>query len=118
MAYEALAQDGRVYSASISESYFHYSKEEILIILQIEHFSAVDAIDEILSVAGIDVAFIGPFDLSASMGVIGQFDHPDMQAAMSKVIDACKRNNVVPGIMTGPGLMANHIDLGFRFFME
>lgn len=100
-----------------SDSYLHYAKEEILVILQIEHVKAVDAIDEILSVPGIDVAFIGPFDLSASMGLIGQLDHPAMQTAMSKVVDACSRHNVVPGIMTGPGLMEKHIDLGFRFLL-
>ncbi|MFJ8063273.1 HpcH/HpaI aldolase/citrate lyase family protein [Psychrobacillus sp. NPDC096426] len=100
-----------------SESYSQYAKEEILVILQIEHFNAVDAIDEILSVPGIDVAFIGPFDLSSSMGLMGQFDHPDMQSAMVKVIDSCARHNVVPGILTEPGLMANHIDLGFRFLL-
>lgn len=100
-----------------SESYLQYAKEEILVILQIEHVKAVEAIDEILSVSGIDVAFIGPFDLSTSMGVMGQFDHPDMQSAMKKVIDSCARYNVVPGILTGPGLMAKHIELGFRFLL-
>lgn len=100
-----------------SESYMQYAQEEILVIPQIEHIQAVENIDEILSVPGIDVAFIGPFDLSASMGVLGELDHPDMHAALSKVVDSCQRHNVVPGIFTGPNLMKNHIDLGFRFLL-
>ena len=80
-----------------SESYLRYAKEEILVILQIEHFKAVEAIDEILSVPGIDVAFIGPFDLSTSMGMMGQFDHPDMQAAMTKVINCLREAQCCAG---------------------
>ncbi|MBM7608430.1 2-keto-3-deoxy-L-rhamnonate aldolase RhmA [Lysinibacillus composti] len=100
-----------------TESYWEYAKEELLVILQVEHVKAVENIDEILSVPGIDVVFIGPMDLSVSMGVKGELDHPDMQAAYSKVLDACQKHNIVPGIMTQPNLMKKHIDLGFRFLL-
>ncbi|WP_077211767.1 HpcH/HpaI aldolase family protein [Bacillus dakarensis] len=99
------------------KDYLPYAMNEIPIIIQIEHFKAVEAIDDILSVPGIDVAFIGPFDLSTSMGIMGKINHPDMVKAIQKVLEACSRHQVVPGIMTGPGLMQKHIEMGFKFLL-
>lgn len=100
-----------------SKEYLPFAKNEIQIIIQIEHIKAVEAIDDILSVPGVDVAFIGPFDLSTSMGIMGEIDHPEMVKAIERVLEACNKHHVVPGIMTGPGLMQKHIDMGFRFLL-
>ena len=74
------------------------ANDEILLAVQIEHIEAVRNIDAILSVPGIDAAFIGPYDLTASMGITAQFDQPDYLAARDAILGACRRYNVVPGI--------------------
>lgn len=68
-----------------------------LVIAMIEHINAVNNIDEILSVPGLDAVFIGPYDLSASMGLIGQFDNPDFKAAIDKVCARAKAAKVPHG---------------------
>lgn len=77
---------------------FAKANDEILLAVQIEHIDAVHNIDEILSVDGIDAVFIGPYDLSASMGITGQFDHPDYIKARATILDACERHQVTAGI--------------------
>ncbi len=56
----------------------------------LEHVDAVANIDEILSVDGIDATFIGPYDLSASMRIAGQLEHPDLLKAQENLIEACR----------------------------
>jgi 2-keto-3-deoxy-L-rhamnonate aldolase RhmA len=55
--------------------YLKIANKEIMVILLIEHAEAVNRIDEILTVPGIDLIFVGPGDLSASMGLLGQVTH-------------------------------------------
>ena len=59
--------------------------EEFLLIIQIESKEAVDAIDDIAAVEGIDMLFIGPIDLSASLGALGQFDSTEFIEAFEKI---------------------------------
>ncbi len=75
--------------------------EEVLIALQIEHRDAVDNLEAILSVPGIDAAFVGPSDLSASLGRPGKQDDPVVVSAIQKVIDVSRKRGVIPGIHTG-----------------
>ena len=74
------------------------ANDEKFVAVQIEHIDGVKNIDAILSVPGIDAVFIGPYDLSASMGITAQFDHPRMLEAKKQVLAACQRHNVIPGI--------------------
>lgn len=74
------------------------ANDETFVCVQIEHVDAVRNIDAILSVPGIDATIIGPYDLSASMGITAQFDHPDMVAAIYSIGAACKRHGVAAGI--------------------
>jgi 4-hydroxy-2-oxoheptanedioate aldolase len=78
---------------------FRYFKEanEAIIILQLEGSEAIQNLDEILQVEGIDVLFIGPYDLSQSLGVPGQIDHPKVVSAMSHIIQKCSEKNVAAG---------------------
>ncbi len=78
---------------------FEYFKKanDVLIILQIEGEEAIANIDSILEVQGIDVIFIGPYDLSQSLGIPGQIDHPQVFDRMAGIIDACKAKGVVVG---------------------
>jgi 2-dehydro-3-deoxyglucarate aldolase len=69
-----------------------------LVCVQIEHADGVAAVNEILAVPGVDAAFIGPYDLSASMGITGQFDHHLMRDAEARILEACRRHGVAPGI--------------------
>jgi 2-keto-3-deoxy-L-rhamnonate aldolase RhmA len=71
-----------------------------LTVLQIESKRAVEAREEILSVPGIDAVMIGPADLSISMGVPGEFQHPLMIEAIESIRETCDRLGVVPGIQT------------------
>ena len=80
------------------EEHFRTANDEILLAVQIEDIEAVANIDEILSVEGIDAAFIGPYDLSASMGLTAQFEHPEFITARERILASCAKNNVIPGI--------------------
>lgn len=94
------------------------ANEEILLAVQIEHIEAVDNIDDILSVGGIDAVFIGPYDLSASMGITGQFDHPDYLHARDRILDACVRHDIVAGlhvVAPDPQQVIDRQSEGYRF---
>lgn len=95
-----------------------HANEEILCIIQIETVQAVERIDEILAVPGVDVAMIGPADLAMSMGIplLPDNPHPDHRAACATVLNACQRHKVVPGIFTGtPEEAARRVGEGWRF---
>lgn len=69
-----------------SAEYIRHAKEETLVITQVEHIEAVRNLDAILAVEGLDGVFIGPTDLSQSMGLAGQFQNPELRAVMEDVI--------------------------------
>jgi 4-hydroxy-2-oxoheptanedioate aldolase len=95
--------------------YASQANDAVTAILQIEHIDAVARIDEILAVPGVDVALIGPFDLSGSMGLLGQVGHPDVQAAIARVLKAAQKANVAAGIFgVGPDDINRYIAQGFR----
>ena len=83
--------------------YRDHANDEIACIIQIETAQAIERIDEILAVPGIDATMVGPNDLALSMGLTGGYDnaHPDHVAACAAVLEACQRHDVVPGIYTG-----------------
>jgi 2-keto-3-deoxy-L-rhamnonate aldolase RhmA len=71
-----------------------------LVVMQIETQRALDMRDELLSVPGIDAVMVGPADLSISLGVPGDFQHPKMVAAMEAVRDTCLAKGIAPGTQT------------------
>ena len=94
------------------------ANDEIFVAVQIEHIDAVRNIDAILSVPGIDAVFIGPYDLTASMGITGQFEHRDYLAARAVILAACERHRVAPGIHVvppAPDQVKARIAEGYRF---
>ena len=102
--------------------YLEIANDEILIAIQIERKEAIENIEEILSVEGIDATWLGPADLSASLGVRGQFFHPKVLEAAEKMIEACKSAGVAPGIAANEGVMEfgieyvnKVIEQGFKF---
>ena len=84
------------YSAKDRFEYFKDANEAVTI-LQIEGQKGIDNIDEILTVDGIDVLFIGPYDLSQSLGVTGDIDNPIVEEMMIKIINKCKARNITVG---------------------
>lgn len=80
------------------QDWLSWANAETLLIAQIEEKAAIEDIDGILSVPGVDVALIGPNDLSISLGLPGQLGHPAMQAAMEQVVAAAARYGVASGL--------------------
>jgi 4-hydroxy-2-oxoheptanedioate aldolase len=68
------------------KDYIQEVNTETLVITQVEHIDAVDKLEEILAVDGLDGIFIGPTDLSQSMGLTGQFQHPVLKQTMETII--------------------------------
>jgi 2-keto-3-deoxy-L-rhamnonate aldolase RhmA len=88
-----------------------------LVIAQIESVQGVENIDAIAGVPGIDVIWLGHFDLSDSMGIAGQFEHPRFIAAVDSILAACRRHGKVPGVLsTNPATARAWLDWGFRCF--
>jgi 2-dehydro-3-deoxyglucarate aldolase len=92
--------------------------DKTIIVVQIEHIDAINNLDAILSTEGVDAAIIGPYDLSSSMGITGQFDHPDMVSAIQKNLEVCNKYGVMPGIHVvkpNPDEVQARLDQGYRF---
>ena len=87
-----------------------------MVVLQIETRRAVEMREELLAVPGIDAVMMGPADLSISLGVPGEFQHPRMVEAMEAVRDSCDRRGIAPGTQTRtPALARFWKDRGMRF---
>lgn len=100
------------------DGYKEWLKDASVVIAQIEHIRAVENIDAILQVPGIDGIMIGPYDLSGSMGMPGEYDKPEVQEAIHKVEEACKKYNKPLGfhvILPDHQLAQQKIDAGYRF---
>ena len=96
--------------------YLKTANEEILIVAQIETREAVENLEEISSVEGIDVLFIGPADLSASYGRLGNPRDPVVQGAIERVLKAAKEAGLAPGIYGGGGKTPKErYEEGFQF---
>jgi 2-dehydro-3-deoxyglucarate aldolase/4-hydroxy-2-oxoheptanedioate aldolase len=88
----------------------------ILGIIQIESPSAVDAAAEIAGIDGVDVLFVGPADLSHSLGVPGRFTDPSYLVALERVAQAAEDAGKAAGILLrDASVLARHRDLGYRF---
>ena len=86
------------YEASSVEKVIEHLNSNTMVVAQFETRLSIEGMDDLLSVKGLDVAMIGPTDLSISLGVGGEFDHPRLVEAITKFIDACQRHQVAPGI--------------------
>jgi len=89
-----------------------------LLVPMIESRGALDALDDVLSTAGVDAVLIGPYDLSASLGCTGDFGHPRFTAAMDAIRAAAQRHGVAAGIhVVAPDIeqLQARVSEGFRF---
>jgi 2-keto-3-deoxy-L-rhamnonate aldolase RhmA len=98
-----------------AREYMDRQNADSILMAQIESQAGIDNIDEILAVPGIDVAFIGPNDLTQSLGISGQFDHPTYIAALDRIMAAASKSGKYSGIhLMSSGLLKPWIKKGMR----
>ncbi|MFQ5714747.1 MAG: HpcH/HpaI aldolase/citrate lyase family protein [Candidatus Scalinduaceae bacterium] len=84
------------------ERYKEWVDKESIVVVQIEHIEAVDNLEEILSVDGVDGFIIGPYDLSGSLGIPGEFEHPGVIDALKRIRAISEKMNVASGFHVIP----------------
>ncbi len=98
------------------ETYFREANSRLLTVVQIETLEAVKNVQDIANIDGVDVLFVGPLDLSVSMGIPEQVDHPDFRAAIKQVISAGKSAGKAAGILIpNSDRLALMVEDGFSF---
>lgn len=104
------------YSHIEKEKYFRLANEEVMVVLQIEGVRGLENLDEVLGVKGIDIIFIGPYDLSQSLGVPGAIRDRRVAEAMARVVDKCRGRGVTVGTFADTPEMAREwVGRGVRF---
>jgi 2-keto-3-deoxy-L-rhamnonate aldolase RhmA len=99
------------------EGYHTFADNNVMVVVMVEQESAVEQIEEIASTPGVDVIFIGTSDLSFSMGLRGQTDHPRVQDALKKVVAAGKAHNKILGLpVKNSDQIKKYMDWGFLWF--
>ncbi len=95
--------------------FFARANADTVVILLLETVKAFENLDEIISVPGVDIAWMGHYDLTVSMGIPAQFDHPRFLDAMDALVASCRRRGVAPGFLPPtPESAAHWIHKGFR----
>jgi len=105
------------YGARFSE-YFDWQSDHSLVIVQIEHIDAVDNLESILSVPGVDAYIVGPYDLSGSLGIPGQFEASEFVDAMERIHSLSKKLGVPGGVHIvepDPEQLRKRIEEGYWF---
>ena len=98
------------------KDYHTRAEEELCVLVQIETRLGLENLESIASVEGVDGVFIGPGDLSAELGYLGNPGHPDVQAAIEDAIRRIMACGKAPGILTGDEMLARrYIELGCLF---
>ncbi|CAN1549695.1 HpcH 2,4-dihydroxyhept-2-ene-1,7-dioic acid aldolase [Burkholderiaceae bacterium] len=98
------------------KDYAHHCAEELCVLVQVETVQGLNNLEAIAGVAGIDGVFIGPGDLSADLGHLGNPKHPEVLAAIDNAIGRIRACGKAAGILTGDPTLAQHyLDLGCMF---
>lgn len=97
------------------EEYVTFGNQEVFLAVMIERREALNEVEKIAAVEGLDLLFVGPADLSQNLGCMGQWDHPLIREAIHRVADACARHGKSWGTAGGMSL-AEQRELGARFF--
>jgi len=93
-----------------------HQNRNTLSVVQFETVTAIERADELLSVRGINIAMVGPADLSIALGIPGQFESPLLVSTVERLIEKCVRHHVVPGIQVRTAAMAKAwAERGMRF---
>ena len=111
-----VATYNRVYGFGLHPEGLTSANAGVVGIVQVESGRALGAVDAIAAVAGVDVLFVGPRDLSHDLGIPGRFGEPAFVAALDRVLAAAKDAGIAAGILAGDAEQAGrYADLGFRF---
>ncbi len=105
------------YGTTFNE-YKDWAANESIVIVQIEHIDAVNNLEEIFSVEGVDAFIVGPYDLSGSLGVPGDFEDKKVEEALDKIVDISKNMNMSSGyhvVSTDYNLVKEKIKQGYSF---
>ncbi|MFT8243387.1 HpcH/HpaI aldolase family protein [Roseomonas sp. BN140053] len=89
-----------------------------MVVVMLENTAALERVEEIAAVEGLDMLFIGTSDLTNSMGLVGQPDHPRVRDAFARTIEACRRHGKhvgIGGLAARPDLIAQYLKMGARF---
>jgi 2-dehydro-3-deoxyglucarate aldolase len=100
------------------EKYKEWNLSESVVIVQIEHIQAVENLEHILSVEGVDGFIVGPYDLSGSLGVPGDFDNADVLSALNRIKEVSKKMKPASGfhsVSSDPNEAAAKIEEGYTF---
>jgi 2-dehydro-3-deoxyglucarate aldolase len=98
--------------------YFEWQRDQSLVVVQIEHIDAVNNLESILTVPGVDAYIVGPYDLSGSMGLPGEFQAPQFLEAMAQIRSVSEKLRVPGGlhiVEPDPQALKQCIDEGNRF---
>lgn len=104
------------YGMTAPEQYFSKANEETLIVVHCENIEGLENLEEICKIPEIDVIFVGPYDMSQSLGLTGQVDHERVEAAVQKALEITRRHGKLCGTIAGDGDMARkRIEQGFKY---
>lgn len=81
-----------------ADEYYRNANRDLFVMVQVEHPGLLDELDDVVKVEGLDALFIGPSDLSLSLGCFQQWDHPRFQSAVARVVDKARENGKAVGI--------------------
>jgi 2-keto-3-deoxy-L-rhamnonate aldolase RhmA len=100
------------------EAYKKWMENESVVIVQIEHIKAIESLEAILCTPGVDGSFVGPYDLSGSLGWPGEFDRPEVQQALQYYEDTCRKMQKPMGfhvVQPDPVMTMNYRRKGYSF---
>ncbi|TVQ37646.1 MAG: 4-hydroxy-2-oxovalerate aldolase [Spirochaetaceae bacterium] len=103
------------YESIAVNDYFALVREQLLIVAQCESQQGLENVEQIAATDYVDVVFLGPFDLSQSLGIPGETDHPLIRQAADRIVAACKAAGKIAGVFAGNGELARQrMEQGFR----
>lgn len=100
------------------EEYKKWNETQSLVIVQVEHIEAVENLPDILGVEGVDGFIVGPYDLSASLGVPGEFNHPEFISAQERIHEVSRKFDLLKGfhvVQPDADLFRQKVDEGYNF---